>query len=144
VVSGANGVTAADMRKGEGVPAVRVACTSIFQVPAARQLPMGVLVSTLMMMPHKWFQVPMAWQLQMCVKVMASQLRVLPPSTPDANSESIDNGRLDVDLAGNSRVSPGDVFLDAQDMAVNRCLVSPHPHEHQIRFFLKCCALVWC
>jgi len=79
VVSGANGVTAADMRKGEGVPAVRVACTSIFQVPAARQLPMGVLVSTLMMMPHKWFQVPMAWQLQMCVKVMASQLRVLPP-----------------------------------------------------------------
>ena len=79
VVSGANSVTAADVREGEGVAAVRVACTSIFQVPAARQPPMGVLVSTLMMIPHKWFQVPMVWQPQMCIKVRASQLRVLPP-----------------------------------------------------------------
>jgi len=54
--------------------------------------------------------------------------RVHDPSTPGANSEATANGRLGVDVAGNGRVSPVDVFQDALDMAVNRSVVSSqHP-----------------
>ena len=52
--------------------------------------------------------------------------RVAVPSTPGANSEATANGRFGVDVAGNGRVSPVDVFQDALDMAVNRSVVSSH------------------
>ena len=48
------------------------------------------------------------------------------PSTPGANSEATANGRFGVDVAGNGRVSPVDVFQDAQDMVVKRSVVSSH------------------
>jgi len=38
---------------------------------------MGVLVSTMQMIPHTCFQEPTVWKLQMCVKVRALQARVL-------------------------------------------------------------------
>ena len=41
-------------------------------------------------------------------------------STPSANSEVIVNGLFGVISAGNGRVSPVEVFEDAQDMAVSR------------------------
>jgi len=51
---------------------------------------------------------------------------VASPSTLSANSEAIVNGRLGVVVAGNSRVSPVNVFEDAQDMAVSRSVIFPH------------------
>mmetsp|Transcript_60288 Transcript_60288/g.97702 ORF Transcript_60288/g.97702 Transcript_60288/m.97702 type:complete len:80 (-) Transcript_60288:112-351(-) len=55
-------------------------------------------------------------------------MRADDPSTPGVNSEATANGRFGVDVAGNGRVSPVDVFQDAQDMAVNRSVVSSqHP-----------------
>jgi len=61
-----------------------------------------------------------------CEGIVAA--RVAVPSTPGANSEATANGRFGVDVAGNGRVSPVDVFQDPLDMAVNRSVVSSqHP-----------------
>ena len=74
-----------------------------------RQLPMGVLVSTKLMMPYMWSQVPTVWQPQMCVEVRSSQPRVLPPP------------RLQVPTV---RLSPMCVSLSFQLMVVSNPLAS--------------------
>ena len=48
---------------------------------------------------------------------------VASPSTPGANSEAITNGRLGVIVASNGRVSPVNVFEDAQKLAVSSSVV---------------------
>jgi len=61
--------------------------------------------------------------------VAGAVARVDDPSTPGTNSEATANGHLGVDVAGNSSVSPVDIFQDALDMAVNRSVVSSqHPY----------------
>ena len=89
---------------------------------------MDVLVLTLQMIPHVWFEVPEVWQPQGVRRgggvVIAC---VVPPSTPGDNGEASDNGRLGVVVASNCRISPVDDFEGAQVMAVRRSVSFPPP-----------------
>jgi len=64
----------------------------------------------------------MVWQPQMCVRQGESivTVRVTSNSTSGANSEAISNGHLGVDVASNGRVSPVDVFEDAQSSKTSK------------------------